>query len=120
MSIYPTQSSVIPPHFPPGLYPQQAHLATEPDDNRLSEETFTKKRKHITFSEESIEDSELLLTLHRQMFHQISAPDTSTQAPLGDQHEDEISLTDLPSGLIRQGLDDTVNIRESVGKWKDT
>jgi hypothetical protein len=56
------------------------------------------------------EDSELLLTLHRQMCRPV----------LAEQTEEEcMSLQDLPSGLIREGLDGTVNVAESAREWND-
>lgn len=113
ISVDPTQTSLlIPPHYPPDLYHRpQISLATDTDKGN----DFTvKKQKSATFTNESIEDSELLLTLHRQMYRQIPLPH-----PPKDQAEDDISLTDLPSELIRQGLDDTVNMKDSVGEWRD-
>jgi hypothetical protein len=98
----------IPPHYPPSLFSQpqpSVHLETR---EQKSEQTLKKKTKTTTF----VEDTALLLSLHQQR-------SVSPSSHLEPSEGDEMSLRDLPSGLIRQGLDETVNMMESAREWRD-
>jgi hypothetical protein len=114
MSLF-SSSLQIPPHYPPHLFSQSTAHATSlhlPDSSQDIEVTQTNDRtlrmkpKTTNF----VEDSALLLSLHHQV---------SSSSHLERIDGDEMSLRDLPSGLIRQGLDGTVNITESAREWKD-
>jgi hypothetical protein len=135
MSLFPfSESSVlIPPHYPPHLFtfPPKHHqpdpsVHSPPQEIGIDPESGDSdrgQRRRVAFAittptldmKESgcssiSEDSELLLTLHRQMCRPV----------LAEQTEEEcMSLQDLPSGLIREGLDGTVNVAESAREWND-
>lgn len=116
MSLFPSEHSVlIPPHYPPHLF---APTPLQPNTQSDSEKTDQRQRRRVAFAPAEVssisEDSELLLTLHRHM----SSRQISDQQQLQTE-EESMSLQDLPSGLIRQGLDETVNVAESAREWSD-